>query len=74
MTKAEMQSEIERLKDKCDKQAEVLRHLLADRVGFTAFISGEGGDTDSNNMPERLFVCPAYGCSFNYVYHRGDCK
>ena len=66
-----MRAEIDRLKDKCDKQAKVIRHVFAERVGFTPFISGESGEADGNDMPERFLICPAYGCDFHYVYHRG---
>jgi hypothetical protein len=72
MTKAEMQAEIDRLKDKCDKQATVIRHVFADRIGYTPFISGEGGEKDANDMPERFHICPAFGCDFSYVYTRGE--
>lgn len=64
-------AEIDRLRNKCDKQAMMLRRLMPDKYPGTAFICGQGGREDLNGMPERLFVCPAYGVDFHYVYTRG---
>jgi hypothetical protein len=72
MTKKEMQAEIERLKDKCDKQAMMLRRLFPDRNADTYFICGEGGDKDRNGLPQRIHVCPAYGASFSTAYERTE--
>jgi hypothetical protein len=62
--------EIERLRKKCDKQAMILRRLTPEQHPDTIFISGIAGDRDMNNMPEKLLVCPAYGCDFSYIYER----
>ena len=64
--------EIERLTKKCDMQANILRRLTPDKHPDTLFISGVFGDRDSNNMPERLLVVPAYGVDFSYIYQRTD--
>ena len=71
-TIADKEQEIERLKDKCDKQAMILRRLTPEQHPDTLFITGIGGDKDQNNMPEKLFVCPAYGCDFSYIYQRTE--
>jgi len=67
-TIADKEAEIERLKNKCDKQAMILRRLSPDKFPDTLFISGVLGNRDMNNMPEKLLVCPAYGLDFSYVY------
>ena len=64
----ELENEIIRLKQKCDKQAMILRRLTPDKHPDTLFISGVLGKRDENNMPERLTVVPAYGVDFAYVY------
>lgn len=64
----EMSDEIERLREKCDKQAMILRRLFPEKYPDTLFISGVLGNKDQNNMPERLLVCPAFGVDFSYVY------
>lgn len=68
----ELLNEIERLKKKCDTQAMILRRLTPEYSPNTLFIHGELGVKDSNGMPEKLLVVPAYGCDFSYVYERTD--
>lgn len=67
-TIADKETEIERLKEKCDKQAMMLRRLLPETFPDTLFISGVLGKRDQNNMPESITVCPAFGVDFSYVY------
>jgi hypothetical protein len=64
----EAADEIERLRDKCDKQAMILRRLAPEKFPDTLFISGVLGKRDQNNMPEKLMVVPAYGVDFCYIY------
>lgn len=71
-TISDKEKEIERLKEKCDKQAMILRRLTPEQHPDTLFITGIGGEKDMNNMPEKLFVCPSYGADFSYVYERTD--
>ena len=63
-----LQAEITRLKEKCDKQAMILRRLTPDKHPNTLFISGILGHTDENNMPKKVLITPAYGVDFSYVY------
>ena len=51
-----MQSEITRLKEKCDKQAMILRRLTPENYPNTLFISGILGALDQNNMPKKICV------------------
>ena len=60
--------EIRRLREKCDKQAEFLRRVDAERFPDTLFIHALVGERDANNMPQKLLVVPAYGVDFSYVY------
>ena len=64
----ESADEIERLRDKCDKQAMILRRLAPEKFPDTLFISGVLGERDKNNMPKKLMVVPAYGVDFAYIY------
>jgi hypothetical protein len=68
----EAANEIERLRKKCDDQAMILRRLTPDKFPDTLFIHGEVGKKDSNGMPEKLLVVPAYGVDFSYVYERTE--
>jgi hypothetical protein len=63
-----LQKEVERLKKKCDMQAMILRRLTPDQHPNTLFISGILGALDSNGMPKKICVVPAYGVDFSYVY------
>jgi hypothetical protein len=36
------------------------------------FICGEGGVKDDNDLPERLYICPAYGADWMMMYTRTD--
>jgi hypothetical protein len=71
-TVEQLKAEIDRLKKKCDTQAMILRRLTPEHSPDTIFIHGELGVKDSNGMPEKLLVVPAYGCDFAYVYERTD--
>ena len=72
MERKEAADEIERLREKCDKQAAMLQRLFPDKFPWTPFITSVGGGIDENRMPERLYVVPAYGCDFSYVYERTE--
>lgn len=34
------------------------------------FLSGGHGDRDSNQLPEYVTICPAYGCGWDQVYQK----
>ena len=67
-TIADKEAEIERLREKCDKQAMILRRLTPENYPDTLFISDVLGKRDVNNMPEKILVVPAYGVDFSYIY------
>ena len=55
------------------KVYEIVRHTdLAEKIGNIYFICGEGGQKDQNNLPERIHICPAYGCDWFQIYERTD--
>ena len=64
--------EHERLQDKCNAQAMILRRLTPDKFPNTYFIHGELGEKDQNGMPEKITVVPAYGVDFSYIYTREE--
>ncbi len=61
-------NEIERLREKCNKQAMVFQRLIPDKFPGVYFIHGEIGEKDENGMPKKLLIVPAYGVDFSYVY------
>jgi hypothetical protein len=68
----ESDKEINRLRKKCDMQANILRKLTPEKFPDTLFIHGTLGDKDQNNMPEKLLIVPAYGVDFSYIYERTE--
>ena len=64
----EAANEIERLREKCTKQAMILRRLNPENFSDTYFICGEMGEKDQNGMPAKIMVAPAYGVDFAYEY------
>lgn len=36
------------------------------------FIAGALGEVDRNSLPEKLLICPAYGCDWTQIYERTD--
>lgn len=71
-TISDKEAEIERLRTKCDMQANILRRLTPDKFPDTLFISGVLGERDFNNMPQKILVVPAYGVDFSYIYERTE--
>jgi hypothetical protein len=49
----------------------LVRHtLLAEKFGDIYFICGEGGEKDQNNLPDKIHICPAYGCDWFQIYEK----
>jgi len=46
------------------------KHLMAEHIPNTYFISGESGEKDQNDLPKQIHVCPAYGVDWFQVYER----
>ena len=68
----QLNEEIERLKEKCDKQANILRQLTPEKIPGIKFIHAEVGTKDLNGMPEYLIMVPSYGSDVTYIYERKD--
>lgn len=68
----ELKAEVARLKDKCDRQAMILRRLTPENYPGVYFITGEIGLKDTNGLPEKLLVVPAYGADWHMIYERTD--
>lgn len=60
----------QKYKDGYDAAMRIVKSTYPDKFPDTYFICGELGIKDDNNMPEKLMVCPAYGCDFSYIYER----
>jgi hypothetical protein len=64
--------EVGRLKEKCDRQAMILRRLTPENFPDIYFICGEAGEKDGNGLPEKILVVPAYGVDWHMTYQRTD--
>lgn len=68
----QLKAENARLHDIVTRMARIYKHLNAEKYPGTYFIHGSLGSQDSNGMPEKLLVVPAYGCDFSYIYERTE--
>jgi len=48
-----------------------MKTAYPDKSGYY-FISGAMGEVDRNLLPEKLLICPAYGCDWSQIYERTD--
>lgn len=67
MSVEEMAAEIQRLREKCDKQAVILQKITG-RSG--PFICGVAGEKGPDGLEERIYVCPQYGLEGMAVYKK----
>ena len=67
-----MAEEIARLRSLVEVAGVIFRHNLTTDKGFNYFICGEGGSKDTNGLPEKLYLSPAYGVDWFQVYERTD--
>ena len=65
-----LRAEVERLKAKCDMQANILRSLIPEKFPGVLFITGHLGTKDKNGLPDKLLICPAYGVDWAEAYVR----
>jgi hypothetical protein len=58
--------------DRIERMSKFLRHnVFPEKLFGVFFICGEAGEKDSNGIPERIHICPAYGSDVSYVFTRG---
>jgi len=67
-----LRAEVERLKTKCNMQANTLRSLVPEKFPGVLFITGHLGTKDANGLPEKLLICPSYGVDWAEVYVRAN--
>jgi len=63
------EGELEQLR----KVKSLIKHtVLAEKMGDIYFICGEGGEKDSNGLPDSILICPAYGVDWFQVYKKTE--
>ena len=68
----EAANELERIHDLLCKQQVIIRRVFAETLPDTWFVAGEMGNKDSNGLPDRIEVCPAYGVGWTQIYEKTD--
>ena len=66
----ELRRLLDQYKNGYEAAMRIVKSTYPDKFPDTYFICGELGSKDDNGMPEKLTVCPAYGCDFFYIYER----
>ena len=56
--------------DELIKYKDSLRRILTVEHGDTFFISGVGGETDKNGLPDAIWICPAMGVDWSVIYKK----
>ena len=69
---ARLTAEVERLQNIVTRMGRIYKHLNPENHPGVYFIHGSIGSYDSNGMPEKLMVVPAYGVDFSYIYERTE--
>ena len=64
-----MKERIKELESENEKLKNILCKAFPEKSGHF-FICGESGEQDSMGLPDRLFVCPAYGLDGFAVYKK----
>ena len=62
--------ELTKLRTENEKFKSILGSLFPDKVAYHPFLTGKGGESDRNGLPEYFFICPAYGSDAVYTYKR----
>ena len=60
--------ELKKLRETNEKFTNIFKHSNPEKYEGVYFICGEGGDRDGMGLPEKLFVCPAYGLDGMAIY------
>ena len=67
---AELEAELEKSKADYEAAMRIIKSTYPDKFPDTYFICGEGGEKDKNNLPDKIYVCPAYGVDWFQIYER----
>jgi hypothetical protein len=70
-TYEDLEAEIKRLQEKCDKQAKILQAAFPEQSGHY-FICGEGGVLDKNGLPEMILISPTFGAGWFVRYDKTE--
>lgn len=55
------EGELRQLREENEKFKNIFRHANAEKLNGVYFICGEAGEKDNMGLPEKIYVCPAFG-------------
>jgi hypothetical protein len=62
---------LERALELYERERIRFRHAKPEMTG-AYFIAGESGNKDNNMLPDRISICPAYGCDWTIQYAKTE--
>lgn len=62
---------LERALQLYERERARFRHANPEITG-QYFLTGGHGETDENELPKFVRICPAYGCAWEQIYERTD--
>jgi len=74
MTREQLLGQIMTLRkalDAYERERERFRHAHPEFTG-DFFISGKLGSSDNNGLPDKIEVCPSYGCAWVQIYEKTE--
>jgi hypothetical protein len=74
MTREQLIEQIVHLRralDLYERERARFRHAHPEMTGVY-FLTGGHGETDANELPQFVRICPAYGCAWEQVYEKTD--
>jgi hypothetical protein len=67
----EAQVKLEKALELYQRERDRFKHNYPEMSG-AYFLTGGQGEVDSNQLPEYVRICPAYGCAWEQVYVKTD--
>jgi len=67
-----LRQDVEILRKGYEAAMKIVKTTYAEKFPDNYFIHGESGDKDSNGLPEKLWIVPAFGVDWFQVYVKMD--
>ena len=68
----QLTEELAKYKKGYEASIRIVKSIFPEKFPGTYFITGEAGEKDTNDLPETLLICPAYGVDWFQLYKRTD--
>ena len=50
----------------------IVKSTYPEKFDGSYFICGALGSIDENDLPDKLMICPAYGCDWSQIYEKSE--